>query len=239
MGGSVSDRQIHTDTHCPSHLLPPLLAAHEQTHLAILDPLCDKCVTHCLDFVSVCAQLSNPKATSPATHTHKVNTTSKFKHTHAYSYQTPPLALPYQHKQTHSYWSVWHYWVHFQFTDILVRQPSAICQMGNIVLHSYHVGKIINLDIFTHSNLFELVQISFFSVCKVKAVLIVSLCAQPDLCCVCCPAFVRPITKCLPFLPGVRSHPDQKVQTWRLPLTTPAGWQREAARLATVSVLLQ
>lgn len=109
MGGSVSDRQTHTNTdaHWPSHLLPPLLAAHKQTHLAILDSLCVECVTRCLDFVRVCVHyLVTLKQLAPAARTHRVNTASIFKHTSTPSYQTPLLALAYQHKQTHSYWSV-------------------------------------------------------------------------------------------------------------------------------------
>lgn len=43
----VTDWHTHGHTLCPSHLLPPLLAAHEQTHLAILDTACDKFVKFC------------------------------------------------------------------------------------------------------------------------------------------------------------------------------------------------
>lgn len=106
-----------------------------------------------------------------AARTRKVNSTSKFKHTH--SYQTPPLALAYQHKQTHSYWSVWHYWGHFQFTDILMWRPTDTCQLGNLWCIRTMWEKITELDVFTHWKLFEF------------------MCAQLNLSYIRCPVFLR------------------------------------------------
>lgn len=115
MGGSVWKTHTHRYTLPQSPLASSLGRPWANTPSYIgffVCQVCDALPWFCVcDFVTL-------KQLPPAARTHKVNTTSKFKHTH--SYQTPPLALAHQHKQPHSYWSVWHYWGHFQFTDILM-----------------------------------------------------------------------------------------------------------------------